>query len=91
MDSLAIESNIYSPATLRQVYGGKAFKIGVEHHIMNFLAGYYLQFDAVIEKSSSDSVKNVSIYEMDCTTAMMKLKVFLEKLRILTLRIFAMS
>ena len=31
LDDLAVESNIYSPTTLRQIYGVKAFKRGVEY------------------------------------------------------------
>ena len=62
LGSLAIEANIYSPATLRQVYGGKAFKRGVEHHVINLLSIYYLQFDAVIaDDSASDELRIKSV------------------------------
>ncbi|MES9884227.1 MAG: TCR domain-containing protein [Sedimenticola sp.] len=45
---IAIEIGMYSPATLRQIYGGKAFKRGVEYHLVNALAIYYLKYDHVL-------------------------------------------
>ena len=38
LDTIAIETGIYSPASLRGIYAGKAFKRGVEYHAMNVLA-----------------------------------------------------
>ena len=59
-DDLAVESNIYSPTTLRQIYGGKAFKRGVEYHI-NLLACYFLQFDTIVETNSVKPLKELCI------------------------------
>ena len=36
---------IYSPTTLRQIFGGKASKRGVEYHTVNVLACYKLRFE----------------------------------------------
>ena len=55
-------ANIYSPATLRQVYGRKAFKRGIEYHVINLLSIYYLQFDAVMaDNSASDELRIKSV------------------------------
>jgi len=48
LDTVAIETSIYSPAALRAILTGKAFKRGVEYHIMNALACWYMKFDAAL-------------------------------------------
>ena len=45
LDSIAVEKGIYSPTTLRQIFGGKAFKRGVEYHTVNALACYKFRFE----------------------------------------------
>jgi hypothetical protein len=54
LDTVAVETRIYSPATLRGIYTGKAFKRGVEYHLMNALACFFFKFDAVLGKMSPD-------------------------------------
>ena len=61
MDDLAVESNIYSLTTLRQIYGGKAFKRGGEYHIINLLACYFLQFDTIVDTNSVKPLKELCI------------------------------
>ena len=41
LDTVAIEISIYSPAVVRAIYTGKAFKRGIEYHIMITLAILY--------------------------------------------------
>ena len=62
LGDLAVESNIYSLATLRQIYGGKAFKRGAEYHIINLVACYFLQFDILIDLDSAESLKQLCIH-----------------------------
>ena len=50
LDTVAIEEGIYSPASLRGIYSGKAFKRGVEYHMMNFLAITHLQLDSILDE-----------------------------------------
>ena len=47
-DSCAIECGIYSSTAIRGIYGGKAFKRGMEYHIINALAIMMMKFDAII-------------------------------------------
>ena len=47
LDTVAVETGIYSSAALRGIYTGKAFKRGVEYHLMNVLACSFLKFCAV--------------------------------------------
>lgn len=44
LDTCAIESGIYTSAALRSIYGGKAYKRGVENHIVTSLAIMMLRF-----------------------------------------------
>ena len=53
VDTCAVESGIYSSAALRGIYGGKAFKRGMEYHIINALAIMMMKFDAIIDKNPS--------------------------------------
>ncbi len=48
IDSCGVETGIFSPATLRQVYGGKSFKRGIEYHITHSLACLMLKFEVVL-------------------------------------------
>ena len=48
LDTLAIETGIYSPATLRQIFAGKSFKRGVQYHLMNALACYCLKYEQLL-------------------------------------------
>ena len=54
MDTLAIETGVYSSAAIRGIYSGKAFKRGVEYHIVNFMAILFLQFEALIDTMEPD-------------------------------------
>lgn len=45
LDSIATETGLYAPATLRQVLSGKAYKRGIEYHITLVLACYELMFE----------------------------------------------
>ena len=47
IDTCAIESGSYTSAALRGIYGGKAYKRGVEYHIMTSLAIMMMRFDAI--------------------------------------------
>ena len=48
MDTVAIETGIYSAAALRGIYGGKAFKRGVEYHIIMAVAIMVMKFEAML-------------------------------------------
>ena len=48
LDTVAGETGIYSPAALRGIYTGKAFKRGVAYHLMNVLACSFIKLDAVV-------------------------------------------
>lgn len=58
LDAIAIETSIYSPAALRAIFTGKAFKRGVEYHIMNALACFYIRFDAILGQSPSGPLRH---------------------------------
>ena len=45
LDTVAIEKGIYSPTTLRHIYGGKAFTRGIEYHTVNALACYVMKYE----------------------------------------------
>ena len=47
IDTCAIESGTYTTAALRGIYGGKAYKRGVEYHVTNSLAIMMMKFDAI--------------------------------------------
>ena len=47
IDMCAIESGTYTTAALRGIYGGKAYKRGVEYHVTNSLAIMMMKFDAI--------------------------------------------
>ena len=48
LDAISIESGLYSPATIRQIFTGKWYKQGIEYHMTNILACYELLFEATI-------------------------------------------
>ena len=48
LDTCAIESGAYTSAALRGIFGGKAYKRGLEYHITTSLAIMLLQFDAIL-------------------------------------------
>ena len=52
----AIESGAYTSAALRGIFGGKAYKRGVEYHITNILAILMLRFDAIFSNLSEDPI-----------------------------------
>ena len=54
LDTVAIETSIYTPAVVRAIYTGKAFKRGIEYHIMNTLAILYMMFDTILGESPPD-------------------------------------
>ena len=47
IDTCAIESGTYTAAALRGIYGGKAYKRGIEYHITNSLAILMMKFDDI--------------------------------------------
>ena len=47
IDTCAIESGTYTTAALRGIYGGKAYKRGVEYHVTICLAIMMMKFDAI--------------------------------------------
>lgn len=55
LDSVSIETGIYSPATSRQIFSGKSYKRGIEYHLTNVLPCYELMFDGA-ERGKLDSV-----------------------------------
>ena len=60
LDSCAIETGIYSPPVLRQLYAGKGYKRAVEYHLTMSLVILDMKFEAVMEKydvKSYDSLK----------------------------------
>ena len=57
IDTCAIESGIYTSAALRGIYGGKAYKRGVEYHIVNSLAIIMMRFDAISSDIPSESLR----------------------------------
>lgn len=50
MDTVAVETGVYSAAALRNIYGGKAFKRGVEYHIMMSAAIMMMKFDVILSE-----------------------------------------
>ena len=54
LDTVAIETVIYSPAAIWGIYTGKAFKRGVEYHLMNVLACFFFKCDKVLGENPHD-------------------------------------
>ena len=52
----SIESGAYTSAALRGIFGGKAYKRGLEYHITTSLAIMMLQFDEVLSIKAKDPV-----------------------------------
>lgn len=48
LDTCAIECGAYTSASLRRIFGGKAYKRGLEFHITASLAIMMLRFDAIL-------------------------------------------
>ncbi len=48
LDTCGIESGAYTSAALRGIFGGKAYKRGIEYHITVSLAILMLRFDAIL-------------------------------------------
>lgn len=48
LDTCAIECGAYTSAALRGIFGGKAYKRGLEYHITTSLAIMMLRFDAIL-------------------------------------------
>ena len=48
IDTCAIECGTYTSAALRGIYGGKAFKRGVEYHVKSSLAIMMMMFDSIL-------------------------------------------
>ena len=55
LDTVVVETGIYSPAALRGIYTGKAFKRGVAYHLMNVLACSFLKLDVVVGEMPPDA------------------------------------
>ena len=47
LDICAIEKGLYTAASLRKIYVGKAYKRGMEYHLTQVLAIMFLKFDAI--------------------------------------------
>ena len=47
LDVCTIEAGIYTSASLRRIFGGKAYKRGIEFHITLFLAVVMMKLDAI--------------------------------------------
>ncbi len=47
IDTCAIETGIYTSAALRGIYGGKAYKRGVEYHITTSMAIMMMKFKSI--------------------------------------------
>ena len=56
-DTCAIEKGIYTSAALRGIYGGKAYKRGIEYHITTILAIMMMLFDASTKDFLPDSIR----------------------------------
>ena len=56
-DTCAIEKGIYTSTALRGIYGGKAYKRGIEYHITTSLAIMMMLFDASTKDSLPDSIR----------------------------------
>ena len=61
IDVVSIEEGIYSPATIRQILGGKNYKRGVEYHVTNALALWEMLFDVLLHDN-----QNVQQIMNDC-------------------------
>lgn len=48
IDTCAVDSGIYTSAALRGIYGGKAYKRGLEYHITTSLAIMMLRFETIL-------------------------------------------
>ena len=57
LDTCAIESGIYTAAALRGIYGGKAYKRGVEYHITTSLAIMMLRLKDIFSAVSPGPVR----------------------------------
>ena len=57
IDICAIESGIYTSAALRGIFGGKAYKRGLEYHITTCLAILQMLFDFTSHTSELEDVK----------------------------------
>ena len=55
LETIAIESSVYSPAAIRGIYSGEQYKRGIEYHIMNIMALLSLKFEAVFGKEVPQS------------------------------------
>ena len=60
LDTIAVESGIYSAAAIRGILGGKQYTRGVEYHIMNALAILSLKMEAVIGHEIPEAIKNMT-------------------------------
>ena len=48
LDTCTVENGAYTSAALRGIYGGKAYKPGIEYHIVTSLAIMMMRFDAIM-------------------------------------------
>ena len=48
MDTVAVDTGVYFAAALPGIYGGKAFKHGVEYHTMMAVAIMTMKFEAIL-------------------------------------------
>ena len=55
LDTISIETGLYSPATIRQIFTGKWFKRGIEFHVTNIMACYDLLFEASLHLDDMES------------------------------------
>ena len=57
IDTITVDTGIYSAAALRGIFGGKQYKRGIEFHIICYLSITMLMYDAIL---SSHDTRNVT-------------------------------
>ena len=58
IDMCAIESGTYTSAALRGIYGGKAYKRGIEYHITTSLAIMMMRYDAIFTSHPPEALRD---------------------------------
>ena len=56
-DTCAIRKGIHTSAALREIYGGKAYKRGIEYHVTTSLANMMMLFDASAKGALPESTR----------------------------------
>ena len=58
IDMCAIESGTYTSAALRGIYGGKAYKQGIEYHITTSLAIMMMRYDTIFTSHPPEALRD---------------------------------